>query len=238
MELMKERMTDYWTRRVETFSELRMKELTGKMRDRWMAEFMEYIPMSQSLTILDLGTGTGFFALLLAAQGHRVTGVDLTEGMILEARRTGALLGIPAEFAVMDAEEPDFPEGEFDVIVTRNLTWGLPHLEKAYRNWHRLLKKDGLLLNFDADYCREKNDVPLPENHAHKGIPCGMKQEYESFKDKLRPVQQPRPKWDVTLLERAGFHDITVDTEVYKRIYQEFDEFYNPTPIFALAAKA
>lgn len=238
MEEIKQRMTSYWSERAESFSELRMKEFSGKMRSRWMAEFEKYIPMTTPLRILDLGTGTGFFAFLLGAEGHEVTGVDLTEDMILKARKTSEQLGIPAQFAVMDAEEPDFGDGSFDVIVTRNLTWCLPHLEKAYGNWHRLLKKDGILLNFDADYCREKNDEPLPENHAHQGIPDRMKQEYEFFKQELRPVQEPRPIWDQLLLEKAGFHNITVDPQVYKRIYREFDEFYNPTPIFTIAARA
>lgn len=238
MEEIKQRMTGYWTERVPTFSELRMKEFSSKMRRRWMTEFEKYIPMNTPLKILDLGTGTGFFCFLLGAEGHRTTGIDLTAEMIAEAKRTAEILGIPAEFAVMDAENPTFAPGSFDVLVTRNLTWGLPHLETAYRNWHSLLKPGGLLINFDADYCREKNDTPLPENHAHKGIPDHMKQEYEAFKEALKPVQQPRPQWDTELLKKAGFHDISVDEEVYKRIYAEFDEFYNPTPIFTITAKA
>lgn len=238
MEQIKQRMTDYWTERVPGFSELRMKEFSGVMRERWMTEFRKYISMSKPLRVLDLGTGTGFFCFLLGAEGHRVTGIDLTEEMIAEAKRTAKILGIPAEFRMMDAEKPDFAPGSFDVLVTRNLTWGLPHLETAYNNWHRLLKPEGILINFDADYCREKNDAPLPENHAHKGIPDRMKQEYESFKEELKPVQQPRPQWDTELLKKAGFHDICVDEEVYKRIYVDFDEFYNPTPIFTITAKA
>lgn len=237
MEQIKQRMTDYWTWRVPSFSELRMKELNGKMRERWMAEFEKYIPMSEPLNILDLGTGTGFFALLLGSRGHQVTGIDLTEDMILEARRTAKLLQIPAQFAVMDAESPAFALESFDILVTRNLTWGLPHLEAAYQNWYKLLKKGGILINFDADYCRESSSQPLPENHAHKGIPEQKTLLYESFKDELRPTQQPRPQWDRELLEKAGFRDIQIDSEVYRRIYVEFDEFYNPTPIFTITAK-
>lgn len=238
MDKIKQRMTDYWSERAPTFSELRRKEFSGKMRQRWMTEFRNYIPMDKPLDILDLGTGTGYFAFLLGAEGHRVTGIDLTADMIEEAKRTAKLLNIPGSFCVMDAEQPDFAPQSFDVLVTRNLTWGLPHLAEAYRSWHTLLKPGGILLNFDADYCREKSDSPLPENHAHKGISDQMKQDYESFKAELKPKQQPRPRWDMELLKQAGFREMTVDTEVYKRIYSEFDEFYNPTPIFAIFARA
>ena len=61
---------------------------------------------------------------------------------------------------------------------------------------------------------------------------------YENFIYILRPAQQPRPQWDRELLTAAGFHNIEVDTGVWKRIYADFDEFYNPTPIFTLTATA
>lgn len=236
MEDMKRRMASYWSKRAADFGALRMKEFSGKMRERWMAEFRKHLPMDKPLRILDLGTGTGFFAFLLGMEGHTVTGIDLTEDMICQARRSAALLGISADFAVMDAEAPAFAPGTFDALVTRNLTWGLPHLPEAYRNWYALLKKGGILINFDADYCREKQAESLPENHAHKGIAPELSREYARFKDALRPVQQPRPQWDAALLTEAGFHSVTVDTGVWRRIYQEVDEFYNPTPIFAIVA--
>ncbi len=237
MEEIKQRLTNYWSRRAADFGALRMKEFSGKMHERWMAEFRKFLPMDKSLRILDLGTGTGFFAFLLGMQGHTVTGIDLTEDMILQAKKSAKILGIAADFFVMDAEAPGFAPETFDALVTRNLTWGLPHLQEAYRNWYALLKPGGILINFDADYCREKQAQALPENHAHKGIAPELSQEYARFKDALRPVQQPRPAWDVELLTRAGFRDVTVDTGVWRRIYQEFDEFYNPTPIFTIIAK-
>jgi hypothetical protein len=40
----------------------------------------------------------------------------------------------------------------------------------------------------------------------------------------------------VQLLKEIGFNRVIVDTEVYKRIYAEVDEFYNPVPIFTVAA--
>ena len=39
-----------------------------------------------------------------------------------------------------------------DVIVTRNLTWNLEEPQKAYEEWYRVLKKGGILLNFDAGW--------------------------------------------------------------------------------------
>ena len=238
MEELKQRVSDYWTQRVAGFSTLRRKELEGEKHEQWMSEFRRYLPQGRPLRILDVGTGTGFFAFLLAAEGHCVTGIDLTPGMVEEARRVAEQLALPVDFNVMDAEKPSFAPGSFDVLVTRNLTWSLPHLCKAYIAWHDLLKKDGLLLNFDADYCQEQVPRTLPENHAHRDIGAELMQEYECLKAELRPLQRPRPQWDTLLLCQAGFHDIRVDTTVWKRIYDRQDEFYNPTPIFAISARA
>ena len=238
MEAIKQQVADYWSHRVEQFSKLRQKELMGEKHHLWYQEFEHYLPMEGGWKILDIGTGTGFFAFLLAALGHRVTGIDLTPEMVTEARRMAGVLEIPADFYVMDAEAPPFAGGSFDAIVTRNLTWNLPHLQRAYTQWHGLLKPGGLLLNFDADYCREDASAPLPACHAHRDIDAGLMQAYERMKEALRPTQRPRPQWDVELLEAAGFRDIRVDTEVWRRIYGEVDEFYNPTPIFAIAAIA
>ncbi|MDE7243437.1 MAG: methyltransferase domain-containing protein [Oscillospiraceae bacterium] len=238
MDEVKTRISSYWSQRAEQFSALRVKEYESDKHMLWMAEFKKYIPSDRSLDILDVGTGTGFFAMLLSQEGHCVTGIDLCPDMIEQARKTAVSLGIHANFHIMDAEHPLLRPASYDAIVTRNLTWTLPHLDSAYRAWHTLLKPGGVLVNFDADYCREDNSQPLPANHAHKNISSALVQEYESIKDTLRPSQKPRPEWDMELLAEAGFHDIRVDRSVWKRIYSDFDEFYNPTPIFTISAKA
>ena len=41
----------------------------------------------KQLRILDVGCGAGFFSVLLANEGHRVTGIDLTPAMMLRRKR-------------------------------------------------------------------------------------------------------------------------------------------------------
>ena len=218
MEYIKEKIVHYWSKRVENFSNLRIQELEGEKHLLWLSELKRYLPDRTGLKILDIGTGTGFLAFLLAAEGHHLTGIDLTEDMIQEAKRLSRVLELPAQFYVMDGENPDFPDGSFDAVITRNLTWSLPHLAQAYAQWRKLLKPQGVLINFDADYCREQPPENLPKDHAHKDLSFSMLQEYESIKDIIRPTQKPRPLWDRELLEKAGYQNISVDTGVWKRI--------------------
>ena len=240
MDPLKQRIMEYWTRRADSFCDQRMRELVDPKRERWLAEFQRYLPGDGGrLRVLDLGTGTGYFAFLFAADGHDVVGIDLTAHMIEKAKEASEMLGLPVDFRVMDAEHPDLEEESFDVLVTRNLTWTLPHLPAAYHEWYHLLKPGGVLINFDADYANyaEMNDPEsLPENHAHKNIPQDLSEENDEITMEVAAYQQPRPQWDVQLLLRAGFQQVHVDNGVWKRIYAEIDEFYNPTPIFTLGA--
>ena len=235
----KTRVVKYWARRAEGFQAQRLRELRSPKGAVWHSEIHPYLPRKKPLTVLDIGTGTGFFACLLAAEGHDVTGIDMTPEMIEKARDTASLLHVTASFHAMDAESPTFAAERFDVLLTRNLTWTLPDLPKAYRAWYRLLKRGGVLLNFDADYyaaLADETPNPLPKSHAHRLLPEAMIRESRAITREIGKRQQPRPSWDRTLLLSAGFSDIFIDRNAYKRIYKEKDEFYHPAAVFLIAA--
>src|SRR4051812_14632749 len=72
--------------------------------------------------ILDLGTGVGFLALRFAQSGAEVTGIDISQEQIVEAKRRASSLGASAEFHVGRAEETGLPSCSFDVI-TASQSW-------------------------------------------------------------------------------------------------------------------
>jgi cyclopropane fatty-acyl-phospholipid synthase-like methyltransferase len=67
--------------------------------------------------ILDAGCGTGEHALFLAAQGHRVTGIDFVEEAIRRARRKAAERGLGVEFLVKDATKLGDWSERFDSAI-------------------------------------------------------------------------------------------------------------------------
>ena len=104
-------------------------------------EFLKYInPKSK---ILDLGCGAGNNATHLAALGHQVTGIDLSDEMLRIAKSTKS----PAAFIKMDIEEPDFPFNSFDHIVAAYSICYLPKTKVlgCLKSLYGILKENGLL---------------------------------------------------------------------------------------------
>lgn len=192
------------------------------------------------LKVLDLGCGAGFFEVLLGRLGYDLTGIDLTEEMIEKAERMlDFYLPKEAPVRVMtgDAEKLDFSDESFDLIITRNLTWTLPHPIQAYAEWYRLLKKGGLLLNFDAEYAKGAHNLKSPENIAHKDIPDEMKDRCHAIYHMLTISALDRPEWDEEVLRQVGFVDVATDRNFYQRVLKERDEFYMPDRMFMIEAK-
>jgi SAM-dependent methyltransferase len=77
-------------------------------------------------TVLDVGTGTGRAALLLARHGARVTGVDASESMLAVARQRAAADGVDAAFRVGDAHALDYADRSFDAAVSLRVLMHAP----------------------------------------------------------------------------------------------------------------
>ena len=236
------RVTDYWTARTKDFNTVRLNELHGEISKRWIDELNKWIPKGQALDILDAGTGTGYFALLLAKEGHRLTGIDLTESMLETARENEKLFDVGIDFKLMNVQETTFPSESFDVIVTRNVTWTLPDPEKAYREWHRILRPGGILLNFDANYAdnvrhhNQKESWVKPDSvYGHIGITHELMLENELITLSVPAGAHHRPAWDEELAAKIGFTSFGSDEDLGKRVLQEND--LSDAPMFLFWAK-
>ncbi len=77
--------------------------------------------------VLDLGSGQGRNAVWLAAQGHRVTAVDLSPVATEQAKQLAVQAGVTAEFVSADLSTWEPEVGGYDVVVLSYLQL-VPHL--------------------------------------------------------------------------------------------------------------
>ena len=236
-----QRVKDYWTQRSHDFGTVRKNELENEMGQRWLHEIERFLPEGRSLSILDVGTGTGFFAILLAEKGHRVEGIDLTPAMLEEARNLSAQRNLDITFREMDAQNLSYGDESFDVVISRNLTWTLPDPERAYAEWFRVLKPGGVLLNFDAEYAAHvrshstQNRKVSPDSpYGHVGMTDALQQENDEITLSM-DIGHSRPEWDRQVLGKIGFCSCQIDREVGQRLLGALD--LTTAPMFGIFAR-
>jgi SAM-dependent methyltransferase len=95
-------------------------------------------------SILDIGTGTGLFALPFSRVGCTVTGLDPSLPLLDKARSAADSEGLSATFVEGHAEELPFDEASFDV-VTAATCWHWFDAAPAAEEAARVLKPGGKL---------------------------------------------------------------------------------------------
>ncbi len=256
---------NYWTWRARGYSELNRQELETEQRKAWKERLKKEIGdrfpgrVPSEIRVLDIGTGPGFLAILLSELGYEVTAIDLTKAMLVEAEGNAERFYERRErderseagricFLEMNAEELMFADASFDVVVSRNLTWDLPHPEDAYAEWVRVLRPDGLLLNFDANWY-----AYLFNDEAREGYEFDRKRSAESGISDLNvgenfdimekiarrvPLSKiNRPAWDVEALGRLGLR-ADADEGVWRTLWSEREKVnLASTPLFLVRGK-
>lgn len=124
--------------------------------------------------VLDVGCGTGAttraLARELAGRGDCV-GIDISEPMIAAAREATAELGLDARFVVADAATHGFPEGGFDLIVSRFGVMFFDDPVAAFANLHRAAAESAAL-RFVAWRSPEEN--PFMTTAERAAAPFGL----------------------------------------------------------------
>ncbi len=253
-ELLQE-IASYWGTRAEGYSEVNEKELAGSQREAWLHVLEENFPKKkkEEIKILDIGTGPGFFPMILSEAGYTVTAVDYTEEMLEKAEenlKKFTKSGLERVTLLrMDAQKLDFADETFDVVISRNLTWDLEKPEQAYREWMRVLKEGGVLLNFDANwygylYDEEKKEAyeadrkKVKEQQLDDHYLCTDINRMENIARQVPLSAMKRPAWDMKVLEALGVCSIQTDSEIWKRVWSKEERLnYASTPMFLVRAE-
>ena len=244
----------YWTDRAAGYSEVSKLELSTAQRQKWKdclyEELAQQFPdrAMEDLRVLEVGTGPGFFAILLCELGCDVTAVDLTPAMLEEAKKNAGALADKINFIQGDAMNLPFEDESFDVVFSRNLTWNLPHPDKAYDQWIRVLKAKGLMMVFDAnwytylidenkrkEYMKDRENVKLSSLEDYNIGANFDTMEQIAFDMPL--THQNRPAWDVEYLNSIHAGSVSSVEDIGSILYSEKEKInYCSTPMFLVKA--
>lgn len=245
---MKDQIADYWNKRANTYSEMINEDMNSFKFNAWSQIIKKNAGNKSHIKALDIGTGPGFFAILMSKLGYDVTAVDCSTSMIEEARSNVQLAGENVKFIKADVENLNMPENSFDLIINRNVTWTLKDPVKDYKAWFNLLKNDGRLLIFDANWYLRLAEPEIEEEYRddiklaiNMGYDCKTNEnQRERCKDIARDLPLTykfRPDWDEKTLAECGFKNILIEKDISEKIYTESEKAaYKTTPMFNICA--
>lgn len=157
--------------------------------------------MKAGETVVDLGSGAGFDAFIVSpivGETGKVIGVDLSEDMLLLARKNAATSQINnVEFIKGDIEQLPLEENVADHVISNCVINLSQHKAKVYQEAYRVLKKGGKLSISDIVLERDLPDFIKHSVAGHIACVSGA----EKLDDYLRYVQA------------AGFLDITIESK-------------------------
>jgi ubiquinone/menaquinone biosynthesis C-methylase UbiE len=108
------------------------------MLDRLEAGIVE--PLARGREVLEVGCGTGLILKRLAGVARRLTGLDLSRGMLAEARRRG--------FPVTEGSATDLPfaDGSFDLAFSFKVLPHVPDIRRALAEMARVVRPGGYVV--------------------------------------------------------------------------------------------
>ena len=96
--------------------------------------------------VLEYGCGPGTHAFRVAQLARHVTGIDISDTAISQARARAEKTGAAnVDFHVMDAENLTFPKASFDLVIGRSIVHHLD-VERCFATITRVLKPGGTAL--------------------------------------------------------------------------------------------
>ncbi len=189
--------------------------------------------LRRGVRVLDLGSGTGYPALLDAqtvGPNGSVTGIDLAEQMLDVARRKASSLNLAnVTFRAGDVTALPFETGSFDAVTSRFCLMFLPDIPKAAAEIARVLKPGAWLaaavwstpdknpsIRLSMDAIKQVVELPPPDPTA-PGI-----------------FRLAKPGDLADMLQQAGLTDVSEHEFLAEWSYASAEEYY--TSLMEIAA--
>ena len=147
---MNDRLAEYWDTRAKAYDKNVRPVIYSRRKMAVWQKILTWAIGENSQMILDVVTGPGIVANLLADLGHEVTGIDPSAEMLNRARENSKALHHHLKFIQADGEDLSFEDAYLDAVLSRYVMWTIPDPIAALGEWHRVLKPDGKVVIGDG----------------------------------------------------------------------------------------
>ena len=141
----------------------------------WRRRTVRALALGPGARVLDLATGTGDLALLVAnaEPASRVVGLDPSEKMLDIARQKVEKAGLLARIDLVqgDAENLPFPDATFDGVCIAFGIRNVPDRDRALREMARVVRPGGHIAILELSEPRRGILGPLARFHVHTVVP-------------------------------------------------------------------
>ncbi len=181
----------------------------------WRRKAVGSITAGEPATVLDIATGTGDLAILLAEKlpKARITGIDLSEGMVEIGRRKVAARGLADRVTLRtgDCLALPFADDSFDCICCAYGVRNFQDLLAGYREMHRVVRPGGQLMVLELSVPSSALVRPFYRLYTRRVIPMVGRliskdvRAYSYLPESIAAV--PARGQMTAIMEEAGFTD-------------------------------
>jgi SAM-dependent methyltransferase len=241
-----DQIRDFWDKDAATYDRSPSHAASDPVEAAaWRAAIRRALP-DPPARVLDVGAGTGAMALLAAELGYRVTALDLSEGMLAQARSKAEGRGLDIEFVVGSSTSP--PAGPFDAVIERHLLWTTPKPAEALSTWHASAP-GGRLVLFEGiwgrdDLLQRAKDLAVEGLQRLYRIPHDHHADYDpDVLAQLPLARLPSAEPLIRVVYDGGWHGVRIqrlyDVEWARRLQSPLGlGWLESIPQFALVADA
>ncbi len=116
---------------------------------KWRKKVVKMVAETNPEHILDIATGTGDFAIMLAGiKPKKITGLDISKGMLEIGKKKIKEKGLDnlIEMVLGDSENLPFEDNSFDAVTVGFGVRNFEDLDKGLKEIHRVLRPGGIFV--------------------------------------------------------------------------------------------
>lgn len=154
-ELSKKKQVEQMFDNISPKYDLLNRILSGGIDIQWRKDVIKMVNAAKPKTILDIATGTGDLAIMMAKNtSAQITGLDLSNGMLEVGRKKVIAEGLTDRVTMIqgDSENLPFEDNSFDCITVSFGVRNFENLEKGLAEIRRILKPGGIFVILEFSY--------------------------------------------------------------------------------------